>query len=178
MVTGVEPAPGFLDDLRNSGLPSGVGRGVDMANTSVCATLLNWNRMLRLLFLAAFLGGTLRAETVLVLPFFNHSKSANLDWIGEASPKPCVIRSLPKVCWCWIARTASKPTAACRSVRSGNHHASIIKIGESLDASTVVYGYYELLPAEAGKEQSKTRCASPREFSICSARARVRRSAN
>jgi hypothetical protein len=38
--------------------------------------------MLRLLVLAAFLGGALRAETVLALPFFNHSKSANLDWIG------------------------------------------------------------------------------------------------
>jgi TolB-like protein len=26
----------------------------------------------------------MRAETVLVLPFFNQSNSANLDWIGES----------------------------------------------------------------------------------------------
>jgi tetratricopeptide (TPR) repeat protein len=34
-------------------------------------------------------------------------------------------------------------------------HASILKIGESLDASQVIYGYYEVLPAEAGNVQSK-----------------------
>ncbi|HEY1496554.1 MAG TPA: tetratricopeptide repeat protein [Candidatus Solibacter sp.] len=34
-------------------------------------------------------------------------------------------------------------------------HASVLKIGESLDAAHVVYGFYELLPAEPGKEQSK-----------------------
>jgi len=40
--------------------------------------------MWRLLVLAALCGGALRAETVLVLPFFNHSQSANLEWIGES----------------------------------------------------------------------------------------------
>src|ERR1035441_6088055 len=34
-------------------------------------------------------------------------------------------------------------------------HASIIKIGESLDASQVIYGFYELLPSEPGNPQSK-----------------------
>src|SRR5258708_13304828 len=40
--------------------------------------------MLRLLLLAALFCGSLSAETALVLPFFNHSKAANLDWIGES----------------------------------------------------------------------------------------------
>jgi tetratricopeptide (TPR) repeat protein len=33
--------------------------------------------------------------------------------------------------------------------------ASILKVGESVDAAHVVYGFYELLPVEPGKEQSK-----------------------
>ena len=40
--------------------------------------------MQRFLGLVVLLCGAMRAETTLVLPFFNHSKSPNLDWIGES----------------------------------------------------------------------------------------------
>ena len=39
--------------------------------------------MRRWLFLVA-LCGAVRAETVLAVPFFNHTASANMDWIGES----------------------------------------------------------------------------------------------
>jgi tetratricopeptide (TPR) repeat protein len=44
-----------------------------------------------------------------------------------------------------------------QSLRPGAEltHASILKIGESLDASTVIYGWYELLPPPEGNPQSK-----------------------
>ena len=37
-----------------------------------------------LLFAAALCVSALRADTVLALPFYNQSESANLDWIGES----------------------------------------------------------------------------------------------
>ena len=40
--------------------------------------------MVRPLILAALCFAAMRAETVMVLPFFNHSQAANLDWIGES----------------------------------------------------------------------------------------------
>ena len=40
--------------------------------------------MFRKLLLVALTTLALRADSVLVLPFFNYAKSANLDWIGES----------------------------------------------------------------------------------------------
>ena len=112
--------------------------------------------MLRLLVFAALFGNALRAETVLVLPFFNHSQSANLDWIGE-SVSETVRDSLSSESLLVLDREDRLEAYRRLSLRPGAEitHASIIKIGESLDASTVIYGYYELLPAEGGKDQSK-----------------------
>src|SRR5690349_21639556 len=63
---------------------------------SSCSTC-NWRRspaahtadklklsMQRLAVLLLLIAGGLRAETTLVLPFFNHSKTPNLDWVGES----------------------------------------------------------------------------------------------
>ena len=113
--------------------------------------------MRRLLLLVALLGGALRAETVLVLPFFNHSQSANLDWIGESIAET-VRDSLSSEGLLVLDREDRLEAYRRLSLRPGAEitHASVIRIGESLDASTVVYGYFELLPAEAGKEQSKS----------------------
>jgi tetratricopeptide (TPR) repeat protein len=111
--------------------------------------------MRRFLVLILFCG-VLRAETVLVLPFFNHSKSANLDWIGESIAES-VRDSLSSEGL--LALDREDRLEAYRRLllrpRAEITHASIIKIGDSLDAAKVIYGYYELLPAEPGKEQSK-----------------------
>ena len=100
--------------------------------------------------------GVVCAETTLVLPFFNHSNSANLDWIGESIAES-VHDSLASEGLLALGR--EDRLEACRrlSLRPGAEltHASILKIGESLDASNVVYGWYELLPAAGADSQSK-----------------------
>src|SRR5450631_190852 len=112
--------------------------------------------MRRILSLALLVAGALRADTVLVLSFFNHAKSANLDWVGESIGQS-VRDSLASEGVLVLAREDRLEAYRRLSLRPGAEvtHASIIKIGESLDASSVIYGFYELLPAEPGKEQSK-----------------------
>jgi len=107
------------------------------------------------LFLVLFTGA-LRAETTLVLPFFNHSKSANLDWIGESIAES-VRDSLASEGILVLDREDRLEAYRRLSLRPNAEltHASILKIGESLDAARVVYGFYEVLSAEAGRETSK-----------------------
>src|SRR5580765_325576 len=112
--------------------------------------------MYRLALVALLLPGALCAQAVVVLPFFNHAKSANLDWVGESIAES-VHDSLASEGVLVLDREDRLEAYRRLSLRPGAEltHASILKIGESLDASQVVYGFYELLPAEAGKEPSK-----------------------
>lgn len=112
--------------------------------------------MQRFLALSILLCGAIHAETVLVLPFFNHSKSANLDWIGESIAET-VRDALVSEGLLVLDREDRLEVYRRLALRPGAEltHASIIKIGESLDASRVIYGEYDLLPPEPGKEQSK-----------------------
>jgi tetratricopeptide (TPR) repeat protein len=105
---------------------------------------------------ALLFAGALRADTALVLSFFNHAKSANLDWVGESIAQS-VRDSLASEGILVLDREDRLEAYRRLSLRPGAEltHASILKIGESLDASQVVYGYYELLPAEPGNAQSK-----------------------
>jgi tetratricopeptide (TPR) repeat protein len=93
----------------------------------------------------------LRAETVLVLPFSNQSNSttssSNVDWIGE-SISEAVRESLVSEGMLALEREdrleafrrlSLKPNAVLT-------RASVIKAGEALDASEVVYGHYDLTP--------------------------------
>src|SRR5580658_5405207 len=111
--------------------------------------------MLRLAALAALCCGVLPAATSLVLPFFNHAKSANLDWIGESIAES-VNDSLASSGLLTLDRDDRLEAYRRLSLRPGAEltHASIIKIGQALDASSVVYGSYELLP-DPGNPQSK-----------------------
>jgi tetratricopeptide (TPR) repeat protein len=112
--------------------------------------------MLRFLPLVLFFCAALRAETSVVLPFFNHSTSANLDWIGESIAES-VRDSLVSEGLLVLNREDRLEAYRRLSLRPGAEltHASIIKIGQVLDASSVVYGFYELLPADPAKDQSK-----------------------
>ena len=98
----------------------------------------------------------LPAETVLALAFFNHTSSGNLDWIGESIAES-VRESLASEGFLVLDRADVLEAYRRLSLRSGADltHASVFKIGVTLDASQVVYGTYELLPAEPGKDQSK-----------------------
>ena len=110
-------------------------------------------RLLPLLVLAI---GALHAETQLVLPFFNHSKNASLDWIGESIAES-VRDSLVSEGLLAYERDERMEAYRRLSLRPGAEltHASVLKLGESLDASAVVYGFYELLPSDEGKTGSK-----------------------
>lgn len=112
--------------------------------------------MRRILSLALFFVGALRADTALVLSFFNHSKSPNLDWVGESIAQS-VRDALASEGVLVLDREDRLEAYRRLSLRPGAEltHASILKIGESLDAAQVIYGYYELLPAESGNMQSK-----------------------
>src|SRR6266567_9037350 len=112
--------------------------------------------MHRFLVLAVLFSSAVRGETALVLPFFNHSKSANLDWVGESIAES-VRDSLASEGLLVLDREDRLEGYRRLSLRPGAEltHASIIKIGEALDASKVIYGQYELLPAPADNPQSK-----------------------
>src|SRR5579864_2297651 len=99
-------------------------------------------RLLSFVFLLACLPGPwLRADTVLVLPFFNYSKSANLEWIGESisetvhdalSAEGILVLDRQDRLEAY-RRLSMRPNALLTS-------ASIIKAGDALDAAIVVYG--------------------------------------
>src|SRR6476620_4964028 len=105
--------------------------------------------MFRSLFLAVLCCGAVRGETAVVLPFFNHSASSNLDWVGE-SISESVHDSLASEGLLALDRDDRLEAYRRLSLRPGAEltHASILKVGDSLDASIVVYGYFELLPPE------------------------------
>jgi tetratricopeptide (TPR) repeat protein len=112
--------------------------------------------MQRCLVLLLLFCGSVRSETVLALSFFNHSKSPNLDWIGE-SIAVSVRESLASEGFLVLERPDMLEAYRRLSLRPGAEltHASVFKIGVSLDAAQVIYGTYELLPAEPGKSESK-----------------------
>ncbi|HTT60562.1 MAG TPA: tetratricopeptide repeat protein [Bryobacteraceae bacterium] len=90
-----------------------------------------------------------RAQTVLVLPFFNQSNPAsnttNLDWIGE-SISEAVSESLVSEGVLALEREDRLEAFRRQSLRPNAllTRASMIKAGEALDASDVVYGQYDL----------------------------------
>jgi tetratricopeptide (TPR) repeat protein len=92
----------------------------------------------------------------LVLPFFNHSKSPNLDWIGESIAET-VHDSLASEGLLVLDRADRLEGYRRLSLRAGAEltHASILKLADALDASTVIYGSYELTqPASAQSKGS------------------------
>lgn len=104
--------------------------------------------MRRYLAVMAVLCGTLRAETVLVLPFFNHSE-ASLDWIGE-SISESLHDTLAAEGMLVLDRDDRLEAYKRLSLRPGAEltHASVLKIGQALDASLVIYGYYEVTSSD------------------------------
>jgi tetratricopeptide (TPR) repeat protein len=112
--------------------------------------------MYRSLAILALLAGALRAETIVVLPFFNHSKEPGLDWIGE-SISEAVHDSLASEGLLVLDREDRLEAYRRLSLRPGAEftHASVIKISQTLDASKVMYGAYEVLAPVGGKDPSK-----------------------
>jgi len=88
-----------------------------------------------------------RADTFLILPFFNRTSSQNLDWIGE-SISETIRESLAAQGLVVLEREDRQEAYHRLSVRPNAllTRATVVKIGVALDAGTVIYGEYALTP--------------------------------
>jgi tetratricopeptide (TPR) repeat protein len=98
------------------------------------------------------------AQTALVLPLFNLSGDANLDWIGE-SVAETVRETLASEGILVLDRESREIAFARLSLRPYTvlTHASVIKLGEVLDAERIVYGWFQVTaPPEATEPNGKS----------------------
>jgi tetratricopeptide (TPR) repeat protein len=113
----------------------------------------------RFVLALAFLLPTLpaaRADTYLVLPFFNLSKSTNLNWIGESLAETLrealasegLITLDRDDCVEAYRRLAIRPYSLLTT-------ASVVKMGEAVDAEEVVFGGFDLKPGPDGSSASR-----------------------
>ena len=104
-------------------------------------------RRLALISLVLFLSSPVRADTVLVLPFFNGSGTASLDWIGESVAETVREAFASQG---MIALSRDDREEAYRRLQFHSHAtmtlASVIRLGQSLDADQVIYGEFDLKP--------------------------------
>src|SRR5258708_28595446 len=96
-----------------------------------------------------------RADTVLVLPFFNLSNSTNLDWIGESIAET-IRESL--LAHDVLALDREERLEAFRRLSIRPYalltRASVIKLAESLDYGQVVFRQYSVAPGAAPSQRS------------------------
>lgn len=93
-----------------------------------------------------------------MLPFFNYSQSANLDWIGESIAETAR-ESLASEGVLVLDREDRLEAYRRLSLRTNAilTKASVIKAGEALDASEVIYGQFELMPAASPSSKGSLR---------------------
>jgi tetratricopeptide (TPR) repeat protein len=87
------------------------------------------------------------ADTYLVLPFFNASRTANLDWIGE-SVSETLRESLAAQGIMTIDREGRQEAYRRLGLRTDANltRATVMRVGQSLDADSVIYGEFSLAP--------------------------------
>lgn len=102
-------------------------------------------QFLTCVLLAVSLAGAALGETFIVLPFSNASRTPNLDWVGESIAE--TIREA-LVAQGFIALDREDRQEAYRRLNIRQYavltRASVLKIGETLDAGSIVYGQFEL----------------------------------
>src|SRR5262245_40692622 len=105
-----------------------------------------------ILFLSACL---VRADTVLVVPFFNLSDTSSLDWIGESIAET-IRESLNGHGVLALDREEREEAFRRLSIRPYAllTRASVIKLAESLDAGRVMFGQYTVTPGTAPSKGS------------------------
>ncbi len=98
--------------------------------------------------LATFFVPAAQADTYLVLPFFNVSKNSSLDWIGEGLAET-VQEALSSEGLMVLDRDDRVEVYRRLSVRPYTllTKASVVKIGEELDAEHVIFGQFDMQPA-------------------------------
>jgi TolA-binding protein/TolB-like protein len=102
------------------------------------------------------IGSTVRADTYLVLPFFNVSKNPSLDWIGESLAE--ALREALSSEGLMALNRDDRVEAYRRLTirpRSLLTRASVVKIGEALDAEQVIFGQFDLQPVPESGGKSK-----------------------
>lgn len=101
-------------------------------------------------------GPVAEADTYAVLPFFNVSKDKNLDWIGE-SLSETITEALAAEGLVVLDRDNRVEVYRRLSIRpyAVLTKASVIKIGESLDAEHIIYGQFEFRPSQEPAPKSK-----------------------
>lgn len=94
-------------------------------------------------------------QTVLVVSFFNLSDSSSLDWIGE-SISESIRETLASEGVLVLDRDSREEAYRRLSLRPYARltRASVIKLGEALDAERVVYGEFRVAPAGDGSSPS------------------------
>ncbi len=105
--------------------------------------------MWRIVALSACLcfAGVAKADNFLVLPFFNLSKDPSLNWIGDSLAE-AVRESLASEGLVALDRGDRNEAYERLSIRPNAllTKATVLRIGESLDAEQVIYGEYDLAP--------------------------------
>ena len=111
---------------------------------------------MRAVFAILLLCASARAETCLVIPFFNLSKDANLDWIGESLAETAR-EDLSAEGLVTLDRDARVEAFRRLSVRpyAPLTIASVIKIGQAVDAEQIVYGSYDLKTSPSSTANSR-----------------------
>jgi tetratricopeptide (TPR) repeat protein len=106
-----------------------------------------------------------QAVTYLVLPFFNLSKDSNLDWMGESLAES-VREALSSEGLMALDRDNRMEAYSRLSLRPYSllTKASVVKIGEELDAEKVIFGQFDVkaAPDSAVAAESAPRSATSR----------------
>ncbi len=97
-----------------------------------------------------------QAATYLILPFFNVSKNPNLDWIGE-SLADSVRAALSSEGLMALSRDERIEAYSRLSLRPYAllTKASVVKIGQELDAEQVIFGQYDVKPVPDSPSKSR-----------------------
>lgn len=105
---------------------------------------------------ALTMGLPLSADTYLVLPFFNASRTANLDWIGE-SISETLLETLATQGLMTLDRDGRHEAYRRLGLRLDANltRATVVKVGQALDADHVIYGQFEFTPAPQGSAGSR-----------------------
>jgi tetratricopeptide (TPR) repeat protein len=100
---------------------------------------------------------TAKAATYVVLPFFNVSKHSNLDWIGESLAES-VREGLSSEGLMALDRDDHVEVYRRLSIRPYSQltKASVVRIGEELDAEQVIFGQFDLKPVPDSTTESRS----------------------
>src|SRR5258706_15861793 len=114
--------------------------------------------MRRLLVFVILLAGLAPAESTVILSFANLSKNQNLAWVGESIAET-IREAMAGEGTLVLGRDERDEAYKRLAIRrtADLSRASVIKIGETLDAGRVIYGQFELTASGSAKPTLRIR---------------------